>query len=96
MIEDEIFRYRPSPYIPFELSRYDKHPSRWYGVGLCEKLIAPQKEENRQYTEIIKTSRFNKGRLFVDDPKPHVWAKRAVPFLLSLDASANGKSLTAE
>lgn len=67
MIEDEIFRYRPSPYIPFEISRYDKHPSRWYGVSLCEKLIAPQKEENRQYTEIIKTSRFNKGRLFVDD-----------------------------
>lgn len=67
MIEDEIFRYRPSPYVPFEISRYDKHPSRWYGVGLCEKLIAPQKEENRQYTDIIKTSRFNKGRLFVDD-----------------------------
>lgn len=29
-------------------------------------------------------------------PKPSVWAKRAVPFLLALDASANGKSLTVE
>ena len=29
-------------------------------------------------------------------PKPEVWAKRAVPFLLSLDATANGKSLTVD
>ena len=27
-------------------------------------------------------------------PKPEAWAKRAVPFLMSLDASANGQSLT--
>lgn len=67
MIEDEIYRYEPSSDIPFEISRYDKHPSRWSGVGFCEKLIAPQKEENRQYTDIIKTARFNKGRLFVDE-----------------------------
>lgn len=29
-----------------------------------------------------------------EHPRPEVWVKRAVPFLLSLDASANGKSLT--
>lgn len=66
MIEDEIFRYEPSKDIPFEISRYDKHPTRWYGVGFCEKQVAPQKEENRQLTDIIKSARFNKGRLFVD------------------------------
>ena len=67
MIEDEIYRYEPTADIPFEISRYDKHPTRWYGVGFCEKQIAPQKEEDRQLTDIIKTARFNKGKLFVDE-----------------------------
>ena len=68
MVEDEIFRYTyNNGVIPFEVSRYSKQPSRWYGVGLCETLIAPQKEHNRQYTEVLKSARFNKGRLFVDN-----------------------------
>lgn len=67
IIEDEIFRYTTNNgIIPFEISRYQQQSSRWYGIGLCETQVAPQMEHNRQYSDIIKSASFNKGRLFVN------------------------------
>jgi len=73
MVEDDLYRYVsgkdadgrllafPSGDLPLEFVHYDKHPDSFWASGFCEKLIAMQREVNRQWTEVIKSAEHNKG-----------------------------------
>ncbi|MFM9966708.1 MAG: hypothetical protein ACKV2Q_36510 [Planctomycetaceae bacterium] len=50
----------PGGKLPIEIIYYKKHPNDFWGIGLCEEMIAPQLEANRQYTAEVKSAVFNK------------------------------------
>lgn len=78
LVGEEMYRYQsdldqqgrsvlfPGGRDPMYPVYYDKHPNDFWGIGLCEKLIAPQREVNRQFSAMIKQALDNKSLLAFD------------------------------
>jgi len=72
IINETLFRYvsgtdaqgrllaLPGGRIPIELVDYDKHPNSFWPHGFCEKLIAMQREINRQWSDTIMSAKWNR------------------------------------
>ncbi len=75
LIGDELFRYTsgrdekgkslavPGDRLPMEPVYYEKHPNDFWGFSFLEHQVAPQREMNRQMTQIIKHAKRTQGFL---------------------------------
>jgi len=73
LLNDKLYRYvsgvdengrllaLPGGKIPIEMVYYDKHPNSFWASGFLEKLIAMQRETNRQWSDVIQMAVSNKG-----------------------------------
>lgn len=73
LLNDKLYRYvsgvdesgrllaLPGGKVPIEVVYYDKHPNSFWAAGFLEKLIAMQRETNRQWSDVIATTVANKG-----------------------------------
>lgn len=79
MVNDTLYRQQlekidgvdpiPDGRLPFEPVYWRKNPDEWWPYGLCESLVAPQLEANRQFSTILRNAKFNKPFVAYDPEK---------------------------